>query len=60
MMMDYLENDCSNDKYRYIEISHYYTDGTKDSNNMELIKIWSYVTTDTIQSLVNDYLCRGK
>jgi hypothetical protein len=53
--LDYREFDCAERRARSLKTIYYYTDGTNDSTGEDE---WLYVTPDTIQAGVYDYVCR--
>jgi len=55
----YEEHDCAEIKKHDLQITFKHSDGTSDSmTNPNPAKDWSYITPDTLQSAVHDYLCK--
>ena len=53
--LDYREFNCAERRARSLKTIYYYTDGTNDSSGEDE---WLYVTPDTIQAGIYDYVCR--
>lgn len=53
--LDYREFNCAERRARSLKTIYYYTDGTNDSSGEDE---WLYVTPDTIQDGIYDYVCR--
>ena len=52
--LDYREFNCTERRARSLKTIYYYTDGTNDSSGEDQ---WLYVTPDTIQDGIYDYVC---
>jgi len=53
--LDYREFNCAERRARSLKTIYYYTDGTNESSGEDE---WLYITPDTIQDGVYDYLCK--
>jgi hypothetical protein len=53
--LDYREFDCAERRARSLKSIYYFTDGTNDSSGEDE---WLYVTPDTIQAGIYDYVCK--
>jgi len=53
----YEEHDCAEMKKNVLQIDHRYSDGTTVSTTNP-VKEWSYITPDTIESVIHNYLCK--
>ena len=57
--LGYEEYDCAEMKKHNLQITFRYSDGTSDSiTNPNPAKDWSYITPDTVNSAIHDYLCK--
>ena len=52
--LDYREFNCTERRARSLKTIYYYTDGTNESSGEDE---WLYVTPDTIQDGIYDYVC---
>jgi hypothetical protein len=53
--LDYREFNCAERRARSLKTIYYYTDGTNESSGEDE---WLYVTPDTIQDGIYDYVCK--